>query len=66
MSARWVTTERKLLGSFLQIIIDADTDKVIQDIVWEEYTTPIRLLFDNRFLSQQYWDFQNNLIPEDR
>ena len=66
ISNRWETNERKLLDEFLRIIIDADTDHVIRDIVWEKYTTSIRLLIDNRFLYQQFWDFQNNLIPEDR
>jgi hypothetical protein len=54
MPNRWETSERKLLQAFLRAIIDADGDHSIQDIVWNEYPSSIRLLIDNRFLYQQF------------
>jgi len=66
MSSRWETSERKLLEDFLKIIIDADKEKVIQNLVWNEYSNSIRLLIDNRYLYQQFWDLQNSLISDDR
>ena len=65
MSSRWETSERKLLGDFLKIIVDADEEKIIQNLVWNEYPNSIRLLIDNRFLYQQFWDLQNGLISSD-
>ena len=64
ISNRWETSERKLLEEFLRIIIDADGNHTIQNIVWNEYPTSIRLLIDNRFLYQQFWDSQNGVINE--
>ncbi len=65
MSSRWETSERKLLQDFLRIIIDADSNNTIQNIVWSEYPSSIRLLIDNRFLYQQFWDSRNGIILEE-
>jgi hypothetical protein len=47
MFSRCETSERKLLQGFLKIIIDADSNCTIQNIVWSEYPSSIRLLIYN-------------------
>lgn len=61
---RWETPERHLLRDFLEEIIRADSRNIIRDIVWNDYPSSIRLLIDNRYLYQQFWDLHNRLMPE--
>ena len=64
MPNRWETPERQLLQDFLEVIIRADSRNIIRDIVWNDYPSSIRLLIDNRYLYQQFWDFHNRLIQD--
>ncbi len=66
MSNRWEISERKLLEDFLRVLIHADKGQLMQNIVWSEYPSSIRLLIDNRFLYQQFWDQQNGIISEEK
>ena len=64
MPNRWETPERQLLRDFLEVIIRADSRNIIRDIVWSDYPSSIRLLIDNQYLYQQFWDLHNELIPD--
>jgi len=61
---RWEVNERKILDNFLQILIDADEDKALYKIVWDEFPNSIRLLINNQYVYQQFWDLQNEKISE--
>ena len=61
----WTTAERKLLSSFLDSLLAVDEDGHIARLVWREYPGSIRLLIENRYLYQQFWDFQNGQLSED-
>ncbi|MHC8440806.1 MAG: hypothetical protein ACYYK0_01180 [Candidatus Eutrophobiaceae bacterium] len=65
MPSRWETGERELLRNFLRIIIDSDKEKAVENLVWNEYANSIRLLINNRFLYQKFWDLQNGLVSSD-
>ena len=62
---RWEINERKILGNFLKILIDADEDKALYEIVWNEFPNSIRLLINNQYVYQQFWDLQNEQINEE-
>ena len=57
-------SERRLLVSFLNRLIDSDTEKLLYKSVWENFPKSIRLLIDNRYVFQPFWDYQNGRIPE--
>ena len=61
---RWEINERRVLSNFLQILIAADHDRSLYKIVWDEFPNSIRLLIDNKYVYQQFWDFHNDKINE--
>ncbi len=62
---RWEVNERQILSNYLQILITADDENTLYNIVWNEFPSSIRLLIDNKYVYQQFWDFQNEKIEED-
>lgn len=41
-----------------------DKDKVLYQLIWEEFSRSIRVLLDNHFVYQPFWDYQNELIGQ--
>ena len=58
--------EQAILDRFLERLVDLDTDNLLYDLVWSRFAGPIRVLLDNRFVFQPYWDYRNGRIDEDR
>jgi len=63
---RWEHTEREILGNFIRILLAADESKNLYEIIWEEFPNSIRLLIGNQYVYQQFWDFQNKMIDEEK
>lgn len=59
LSDRQEFTERKVFTNFLQRLIDADSEKLLYNILWEEFPNSIRLFIDNKFVYQPFWDYHN-------
>jgi hypothetical protein len=57
-------TERRLLFGFLNRLIDSDGDGLIYEIVWEQFSSSIRVLIRNKYLYQPFWDYQIGLTSE--
>ena len=57
-------SERRLLLTFLSRLIDSDDEKLIYEIVWQEFPRSIRMLIDNKYVFQPFWDFHNGRILE--
>ena len=53
--------ESPLLGEFLQRLSQLDRHDRLYELVWRRYPGGIRVLLDNRFVFQPYWDHQNGL-----
>lgn len=56
--------EQKVFGRFLRKLTELDNDDVLYELIWTEFPNSIRLLLDNQFVFQPFWDFQNGLIEE--
>lgn len=41
-------------------------DGQIYDLIWETYSGSIRLLLDNQYTFQPFWDYHNGLISENK
>lgn len=54
-------TEGRRVSDFLARLVDIDAKNLLADIVWNHYSGAIRLLLDNPFVFQPYWDFHNKL-----
>ena len=57
-------SERKAFRLFLRKLIDLDEDKLIYRLVWESFSSTIRLLIDNKFVHAPFWNWQNGRISE--
>ena len=58
--------EQKVFHRFLKKLGDLDSEDVLYTLIWREFPSSIRVLLDNRFVYQPFWDYHNGLIDEDR
>lgn len=55
-----MTSERLAFRNFMTDVCALDEDKVLSGLVWQVFPGPIRLLLDNRYVFQPFWDAQSN------
>jgi len=48
--------------AFLGKLCDLDTSKQLEQLVWQHYPQAIRVLLDNLYVFQSYWDHQRGQI----
>ena len=41
-----------------------DKDKQIYNLVWQRFPQSIRVMLDNRYVFQPFWDYKNGKITE--
>lgn len=58
------TPEQTVLDRFLKRLVDLDDDSLLHELVWSKFPGPFRLLLDNHFVFQPFWDYQNGRIQE--
>lgn len=58
--------EHKVFGRFLNKLVDLDKDDALYELIWTEFSSSIRVLLDNQFVYQPFWDFHNDLIEEEQ
>lgn len=56
--------ELQVFEGFLQKLVDLDRERVLYDLIWTEFSKSIRMLLDNRFVFQPFWDYHNGRIDE--
>jgi len=56
--------ERELLNRFLQRLVESDHDRLLHEIVWDQFSSSIRVLIDNHYVYQPFWRYQAGLIEE--
>lgn len=50
--------------SFFNDICQLDKDKQIYNIIWQKFHQGIRIMLDNRYVFQPFWDYHNGKISE--
>lgn len=58
--------EQKVFHRFLKKLVDLDKGDVLYELIWNEFSGSIRVLLDNKYVYQPFWDFHNGLIEEDK
>jgi hypothetical protein len=53
--------EQKIFGRFLKKLLDLDREDVLYELIWTEFSGSIRILMDNKFVYQPFWDHHNGL-----
>jgi hypothetical protein len=56
--------EQKLFLYFLQRLCKLDNQKRLENLVWVEFSNSIRILIDNQYIFQPFWNYQNKKITE--
>ena len=54
-------SESDVFNSFLKRLMDLDADKKLYRIVWQQYTNAIRVLLDNQYVYQPFWNHHNRV-----
>lgn len=57
-------TERKVLNLFLTRLVDADHEKLLHEIVWNQFPNSIRMLIGNQFVYQPFWQYKTGIKTE--
>ncbi len=65
VAGRQIFSERKLFQGFLGRLIDSDTQRLLYELVWDKFSGAIRLLIDNKYVFQPFWDFHNGQLTEE-
>lgn len=60
-----ISQDKQTLRQFLFLICNKDKDERIYNMIWEKFSQPIRLLLDNYYIYQGFWDYQNQKISQD-
>lgn len=60
------TGDKNSFQEFLFQVCHLDeNEQRIYDLIWNRFSGSIRLLLDNRYVYQSFWDYQNGNITED-
>lgn len=51
--------ERRTFGRFLKKLVDLDSSDALYELIWSEFPKSIRLLLNNPFVYQPFWDYHN-------
>lgn len=58
-------TEARRHDTFLARLVELDDGGRLDEVVWDKFPGPIRVLLDNRFVFQPYWNYLNGLPASD-
>ncbi|MCQ4346388.1 HEPN domain-containing protein [Pseudomonas stutzeri] len=58
-------SEQETFKAFLEKLCVLDKDKRIDALVWREFSGSIRVLLDNPYVFQSFWEHQNGKIDAD-
>ena len=56
--------DKSAFRGFLQLVCRLDKDGTLYEQVWQRFSGSIRILLDNQYTFQPFWDFHNGLISE--
>jgi hypothetical protein len=58
-------TESEAFAKFMSKLVELDRDNHLYSLVWSEFSSSIRVLLDNKYVYQPFWDFHNGKISEE-
>jgi hypothetical protein len=62
---RFRLSEQETFRAFLEKLVGLDAGRRIEGLVWNEFTSGIRLLLDNPYVSEDFWSYKNGTMDED-
>lgn len=64
ISEEYRTTETIAFRGFLKKLSDLDAGRQLDELVWNEFPRSIRVLLNNQFVFQPFWDYHNGKLSE--
>ena len=61
---KYRTAEQEAFKEFVGKLCDLDTNKKLENLVWNEFPGAIRSLLKNQYVFARFWDYQNGKISE--
>ena len=58
--------EQEAFKQFLEKICDLDKEKRFDKLVWQEFSGSLRVMLDNQYLLQAFWDHQRGKLSEEQ
>lgn len=58
-------SERRLFEEFFRKLVSLDRENQLYKLVWDEFPGAIRVLLDNRYVFQPFWDYHNNRLEKE-
>lgn len=58
--------EKQAFDDFMTRLCKSDQHEHLKKLVWQSFTGPIRVLLNNHFVFQPFWDHQNGKISEEQ
>lgn len=55
-----LASERQTFRNFMADVCALDMDKALAQLVWQVFPGPIRILLDNQYVFQPFWDAHSN------
>lgn len=53
--------ESEQFGSFIKKLVELDTRQKLYSITWQKYPSAIRVLLDNKYVYQPFWNHHNRI-----
>ena len=57
-------SDKATFTAFLQKLCDLDAQKLINDLIWKEFSSSLRMLLDNPYVFHPFWEYQRGRIDE--
>ena len=57
-------SETRIFLNFLSRLVGSDSDQLLYQIVWSEFPNSIRLLLDNKYVYQPFWEYKKGNFTE--
>ena len=57
-------SERDSFGEFIKKLVKHDVEKRIFHLLWNQFSGPVRLLIENKYVFKPYWDFHRGDIKD--
>lgn len=59
-----ILSEKENFRVFLKKLVKLDTEKRFYNLLWNQFSGPVRLLIKNQYVFKPFWDFQRGEIKD--
>lgn len=57
-------TESEAFSLFIAKLVELDESNKLYNLIWAEFSSSVRVLLDNQYVYQPFWDYQNGKLTE--